>query len=75
MNGLFYESMVVTEADTDRASTGFAEATHPVWWIMAGCGTVVTLLSWISNTAWARDSARQVAQLLMAPAGEGEARS
>jgi EmrB/QacA subfamily drug resistance transporter len=54
---------------------GFAEATHPVWWIMAACGAVVTLLSWISNTAWAQDSARQVAGLMIASANEGVARA
>jgi MFS family permease len=42
----------------------FPEATHPIWWIMAGCGATVALLGWISATAWARASAQRVAHLL-----------
>ena len=37
--------------------TDFTRATHPIWWIMTGCGAIVLLLGWASATAWARESA------------------
>ena len=46
---------------------GFAEATHPIWWIMAGCGAAIALLGWASNTPWAQASTRRVAYLLAEP--------
>jgi EmrB/QacA subfamily drug resistance transporter len=52
-----------------------AQATHPVWWLMVGCGATITLLGWVSHTAWAKASAQRVAHLLTdhaegPPAGE-----
>jgi len=41
-----------------------AQATHPVWWLMAVCGATICLLGWISNTSWAQQSAQRVAHLL-----------
>jgi len=43
--------------------TDFTQATHPIWWIMTGCGALVLLLGWISNTSWARASTGRVAHL------------
>jgi EmrB/QacA subfamily drug resistance transporter len=49
---------------------GFAEASHPFWWLVAGGGTAVLFLAWLSNTRWARDSTRHAAHLLEeAPTG------
>lgn len=42
----------------------FTRATHPIWWIMTGCGAVVLLLGWVSSTPWAKASAGRVAHLL-----------
>jgi len=42
----------------------FAQATHPIWWLMTGCGAIVLLLGWASNTAWAKASTNHVASLL-----------
>lgn len=42
----------------------FARATHPIWWIMNGCGVIVLFLGWAANTAWSRESTRKVASLL-----------
>lgn len=42
----------------------FAQATHPIWWIMTGCGAVVLLLGWASTTSWAHASTERVAALL-----------
>ena len=43
---------------------GFAQASHPYWWVVAGAGAAIGLLGWISSTAWAHESARSVAHLL-----------
>ena len=60
-----------TVAGASRAhGVSFAQATHPVWWIMVGCGAAVFVLGWISNTPWAQASTRRVAHLLETPAGE-----
>ncbi|TPG50032.1 DHA2 family efflux MFS transporter permease subunit [Rhodanobacter glycinis] len=49
---------------------GFAEATHPFWWIITGGGVTVLFLAWLSTTRWARDTTRHAAHLLEeAPAG------
>ena len=51
-----------TVVGTSYASgADFATATHPIWWIMTGCGAIVLLIGWLSNTAWARASTEQVA--------------
>jgi len=46
--------------------TDFAQATHPIWWMMTSCGLTVLLLGWASNTEWAHRSAGKVASLLAA---------
>jgi EmrB/QacA subfamily drug resistance transporter len=51
-------------AASRAAGTDFARATHPIWWIMTGCGMIVLLLGYVSTTAWARASTAQVAALL-----------
>ena len=43
---------------------GFAEATHPFWWLITGGGVTVLLLAWLSNTRWARETTRHAAHLL-----------
>jgi MFS family permease len=43
---------------------GFAEASHPFWWLITGGGVTVLLLAWLSNTNWARDTTRHAAHLL-----------
>jgi len=42
----------------------FTHATHLVWWVMTGCGALVLLLGWASNTPGAHTSASRVAHLL-----------
>ena len=59
-----------TVAVASRArGVSFAVATHPVWWIMVGCGAAIGLLGWASNTPWAQGTTRRVAHLLAEPAG------
>ena len=41
----------------------FARATHPIWWTIAGCGAVIALLAWLTNTAMAQKTSRDVASL------------
>ena len=41
----------------------FTQATHPIWWIMTGCGALVLSLGWVSNTSWAHASTGRVAHL------------
>lgn len=54
-----------TVAGMARAhGVGFAQATHPVWWIMSGCSAVIMGLGWASATPWAQASAGRVAHLL-----------
>lgn len=49
---------------------GFAEASHPFWWLVVGGGATVVLLGWLSSTRWAHDTTRHAAHLLEeAPAG------
>ena len=64
--GVAVAGTVVSASHMGRAN--FAQATHPIWWIMTGCGAVVLLLGWFSNTGWAHASAAKVASLLEAPA-------
>jgi len=49
---------------------GFAQASHPFWWVITGGGVTVLLLAWLSNTPWAKDTTRHAAHLLEeAPTG------
>ncbi|WP_114239940.1 MFS transporter [Dyella sp. C9] len=49
---------------------GFAQASHPFWWLMTGGGAAIVLLGWLSSTRWAQDTTRHAAHLLdVAPAG------
>lgn len=49
---------------------GFAEASHPFWWLITGGGVTVFVLGWLSNSRWARDTTRHAAHLLEeAPTG------
>ena len=47
-----------------RIHSGFAEASHPFWWLITGGGVTVLLLAWLSNSRWARDTTRHAAHLL-----------
>jgi len=44
--------------------TNFAQATHPIWWIMSVGGVIVAFLGWASNTHWSHASVQKVASLL-----------
>jgi EmrB/QacA subfamily drug resistance transporter len=41
----------------------FTHATHPIWWMMTGCGAVILVLGWVSSTRWALASTGRVVHL------------
>ncbi len=49
---------------THAKGAAFTQATHPIWWLMTGCGVLILLLGWLSNTTWAQESREHVAALL-----------
>ena len=42
----------------------YTRATHPIWWMMTGCGAFILLLGWVSSTAWARATTSRVPSLV-----------
>jgi len=40
--------------------TGFVQASHAGWWILAGCGYAVLLLGLLSTTRWAKATAARL---------------
>jgi EmrB/QacA subfamily drug resistance transporter len=38
-----------------------ARATHPIWWVLAGCGLLIAFLGVLTNTAWGQKTARDAA--------------
>jgi EmrB/QacA subfamily drug resistance transporter len=50
-------------AGTGATGPGFATATHPVWWLIVGCGVLITALGGVATTRAAENSARSVADL------------
>jgi hypothetical protein len=43
-------------------ATGLPAATHPGWWIIAGCGVMTALLGLLTTGRWARGTAARVAE-------------
>jgi EmrB/QacA subfamily drug resistance transporter len=41
--------------------SGLAQASHPAWWLVAGCGAAVLALGTLSTGAWAQGTARRAA--------------
>jgi EmrB/QacA subfamily drug resistance transporter len=60
--GVAVAGTVVTSSRT--GATDFARATHPIWWIMTGCGAITLVLGAVSNTSWARASTKGIQSLL-----------
>jgi len=52
----------VVAAGREKGSD-LTQTTHPMWWIMTGCGAVVLLLGWVLNTPWAHTSTNRIAHL------------
>jgi len=43
--------------------TGFAAASHPAWWIVAGCGLAVLGIGALTSGRWAFGTAARTAHL------------
>jgi MFS family permease len=56
------------QAWSSAALAAFPAATHLVWWILVGCGLLVSGLGLLSTGGWARASVERVAHLLQEPA-------
>lgn len=56
-------SLVVSAVDGPFAQS-FPEASHVGWWIVVGCGVVVTALGVLTTTTHALATARRTAELL-----------
>jgi EmrB/QacA subfamily drug resistance transporter len=59
---------ILGTAAGSQISVHLTGASHPAWWVIAGCGTSVLALGAASTGRWARDTARRAAAEL-----EGEA--
>ena len=59
--GVAVVGAVATAGIHGELRTSFATASHPGWWITAGCGAVVLLLGLATTTGWAKDTAARVA--------------
>jgi MFS family permease len=42
--------------------SGFVQASHAGWWILAGCGYMVLMLGLLCTTAWAKATAAKLSQ-------------
>jgi MFS family permease len=57
-----------TVVNADRTSGGeFSRATHPIWWIMSGCGAITLLSGWVAGQPWGAAPAANTAT----PSGSG----
>ncbi|GAB3565053.1 MFS transporter [Amycolatopsis endophytica] len=60
---------VVTSHISGSFEAGFPAASHLAWWIMAGCGVVVTALGLLTTGRWAKATARRATDLFEEPVG------
>jgi len=51
---------------TATSGAAVAESSHPGWWIVAGCATLIVVLALASTGAWARGTAERAAAALRA---------
>jgi EmrB/QacA subfamily drug resistance transporter len=47
---------------------GFAEATHPGWWVVAVLGAAILVLGFLTTTPWAEETAERTADRFSEPA-------
>ncbi len=43
---------------------GLPAATHPAWWVLAGCGALILVMGFVSTSPWATRTARRTAEEL-----------
>jgi EmrB/QacA subfamily drug resistance transporter len=63
-------SVLAGSAASGADGAAFAQATHPVWWLIVGLGGVILTLAVVANSAWGRRSAGRIAHLFDEPAAE-----
>jgi EmrB/QacA subfamily drug resistance transporter len=62
--GVAVVGAIATSRAGDSLQAGFAAASRPAWWTLAGCGATVLLLGVVATTSRARASARRTASEL-----------
>ncbi len=61
--GVAIAGAVVGSGVSRGLGNGFAEATHPAWWIIAALGLAVGVLGLLTTTEWAHQTAARTARL------------
>ncbi len=64
---------VVVSALVGTLHSGFAQASHVGWLVIAGCGVIVLGLGLVTTGSWARKTAERVAAEFAAPAATAQA--
>lgn len=62
--GVAVTGAIVTSRLHGSVRAGFPAATHPAWWLLAGCGAVVTGLGVLATSRWALGTAERTAEAL-----------
>jgi MFS family permease len=62
--GVALVGAIVTTTFGNAATAEIAEASHPAWWTLTGCGALVILLGYLGTTPRANSSARRTAAQL-----------
>jgi hypothetical protein len=57
-------AIVATRSAADATGGGFAEASRPGWWLLAGCGAVVLVVGHLATTDRAKQTAVRTAAAL-----------
>ncbi len=65
--GVAIAGSIASTGEHRTVDAGFAAATHAYWWLVVGLGAAVIVLGMISTSAWAKGTARRIAQLLDEP--------
>ena len=55
--GIAVIGAVVGASSGHTFGPGFAQASHPGWWLIAGLGVIILLVGALSTTAWAQETA------------------
>jgi len=54
---------VLSSGLAGSSRTGFAAASHPAWWIVAGCGLAVLGIGALTTGRWAVGTTERIAHL------------
>jgi MFS family permease len=59
--GVAIVGAIATSQVGESVGTDLSSASHPAWWVLAGCGAVVLVLGLVATSARAMESARRTA--------------